>query len=285
MKKFLLILTFLFLSPVISHAQVCGSNWNVQFNDSGNCGANNNFNYDTFRSQLFLQNDGLNAVILASSSSNALNIEGTTVMGAAINVFGDAIPFNTSVTALNVEKAFAPTGANKTYYSIFSAVPIVGNQNIAEVNAGFFSIFTDPVHSPGYSGTVSKANNLTSYFQWNGGTVTEASGFRIKSPVIYSGTVSDFTGLTVEDIPGSTGRYAIKTGLGPVLLGDRTVAPFFVAASTSARTYIQGEFNHSKSYSPASTTPCLMGDQTWDKAYIYICIHNNDWRRSPLSAY
>lgn len=263
MKYLILIL---FLLPIVSHAQVCGSDTNVQYNNGGSCGANSDFNYAQSTGQLYIQNDGLHAAILASSTSNALNIEGDTTFGSAINIFGTANPFNTSVTGLNIGKVFAPTANGKIYYPFNSLIPLFGNRDISGAYA-IVGVYTTSVPVQSYTGTATDIGGIAALFQWTGGTAVNPFGFKVKSPVITGGTVTGYKGIEVEDV-GSFN--AIKTGTGPSIFGDKIS--------------VKG-FNNSASSSPASTTSCTAGDQTWDKAYIYVCVHDNSWRRSSLSSY
>jgi hypothetical protein len=35
----------------------------------------------------------------------------------------------------------------------------------------------------------------------------------------------------------------------------------------------------------SSSAPCNLGDQSWDEAYVYICVAPNSWKRAALSAW
>lgn len=269
MKKYLLL--FLVIIPLISHAQVCGSDKDLQWNNSGGCGASSTLQWDNSKTRLQIINEGLWPAFYASSSGTGVQVEGTQTLGGAINIFGVANPFNASTEGLQIAPNFSPTNSNKSYYGALISPLLVGNQSISSVTGVLSTPFTKSVPSPSYTGTTTNVISYDIQPYWTTGTALNWYGFKVSSSTFSGGTIGNVFGLSIADISGGTStNYAIKTGLGAVSFGDKT--------------FVKG-FNNSVSYSPASTTPCTVGDQTWDKAYAYFCVGSNSWRRAILSTY
>lgn len=218
MRKYIFLAIILF--PLVTFGQTPGPDKSILFNDVGVVSGDPNLIWDKFKTQIKVTNEGFFPAFLAETTGTGFQFEGTQTLGGAVNIFGITDPANISTQGIHISPAFAPTNPGKIYYGILNTPQLAGSKNIDSVIGTFSAPFTR-FNAP-YSGTAKELVGYDFVAAWNSsGSVDNFYGYRVSSPEIVNGKISNIFGLFISDIYGASNNFAIKTGKGTVSFGDK----------------------------------------------------------------
>lgn len=265
--KYLLLILFVF--PIVSHAQVCGSNMDLQWNNSSTCGATTSLQWDNSKTRLKIENEGLFPAFMANTSGTGFQVEGIRTQGGAINIFGVARPGVAGVYGLYSAEPVSPLTSGQSYIGVLNTPAIYTNLDVDTVGGVFSAPFTRSVPSPSFTGTAGRIYGFATQSLWLSGGLKESIGYWVMSPLSLKG-VNSYYGVKVDDLPNNSTTTSIKTGTGRVVFGDDVI--------------LQEE------YVPSSDSSCEKGRISWGsnddgKSHWYVCVETNHWMRTPLETY
>lgn len=219
-----------------------GADTNVQYNDGGVFGGDDNFTWDkvaqhlaidgsvditkglTITDELDINNNsiGIDLTIPLSATSFGIRFQGFYTDGIRFDGFyGTSDASIVNVFGVLDSSGFVPTSTLTSMFSFGTSVGTSGSQNASLVQ-GFFSNPNTRGSGLTYSGTITEMSAYEAQPLIRTGTVTNVSLFHGTGPFKGGGgVITNLYGLYLPDITdGSTINRAIRTGLGRVEFGD-----------------------------------------------------------------
>lgn len=230
--------------------------------------ANNSIQNNTFVANSKAGNGVYDEIMLEGYSTDAAHPAGQTIIA------GNTILINgTNKARYAINEASSGDGPNTIFGNV---VPFAGTAGVLHIQHPATQMLVDNQTTQTISGAKSFAN-----------TVTGNQGFEV-SP---NATLASGMGL---DAPFGTAALRFYNGsaggniqlVAPNGNLDAYIGGSSVFSVTPAEVVVQNKFRIATTSTPASATAAgATGTVTWDSDYVYVCVADNVWRRSALSAW